>query len=602
MAIYLTSSADPIYNNVKDDIRVNVSSKVFTMRDGTVGGIPVSGVNYGLPTVVRAMVEYPSGVEGYSLQRFMNEFPRYSRISNDRSSIGAQLMTPISQLFDELLDERVRTLDSFNLRFYPLVDSSVIHEWDFNETTVLQNTPVSGRIGSTWFNLPIATSPVMFWQSSPTRLETTTAEISGLVLFDWTPITASGYHLLLNTNTTLPVHNKVWVHVSGGSQFYYKVNEDQIAELPYVMIYGYWSQDSLRPGNYRREKILLDSNGEFRTINSYRRLDRVEAMGLSPGASVKMTVFNFNARARVDTLVKHQDPVRDDPFTPVFWHLVSENNTFNEVVQTELPKPVLSGYSYLVKSKTNRDTFYDADIEYDPVDVWALSDVNGAQVSGIIDIRPIPGSRYILALTNRSTCYVYDTFKPAINLVGFSETTAAPARIEARWPASNSNKFKDYTTELSVITVDNGIGIQRWQWGMYYNGQKYNLNQDGTFSAYSTNTNWFTNTSGINQHTINVALSGVGQYTFELFIVDDLGQMYKTYKAVQRVNKRAIAELPIRALSVAPSGIDFDAHSRPWVNIGDYAIRLVTRYDVGYWLTDSRVLITREPYDEVRIV
>jgi len=50
-----------------------------------------------------------------------------------------------------------------------------------------------------------------------------------------------------------------------------------------------------------------------------------------------------------------------------------------------------------------------------------------------------------------------------------------------------------------------------------------------------------------------------------------------------------------------PIGIDFDSYDRPWIQTSTSgAVRLVMRNDIGYWNVDERVLLTREPYDEVK--
>ena len=100
---------------------------------------------------------------------------------------------------------------------------------------------------------------------------------------------------------------------------------------------------------------------------------------------------------------------------------------------------------------------------------------------------------------------------------------------------------------------------------------------------------------------IEYVVSGTGQYIFELSMVTDNGVGHRTYAGYQQVEKRVLGSLPIRGLTYAPSGIEFDSYSRPWVSVSGNAVRLIMRTDVGIWDIDQRVFLTREDYDETRI-
>ena len=144
---FLDLAADPLYESRTNDIRTNISSGILVLGDGTPGGAPLSGINYGLPDLIRSRVERPTNIEGYTLQKLMNEFPSNTRVAQDKSSIGAQVLTPISQMVDELIDESTNVRDSQTLRFYPMYEQGNIYEYSYPDATDLHtNPPVSGGL------------------------------------------------------------------------------------------------------------------------------------------------------------------------------------------------------------------------------------------------------------------------------------------------------------------------------------------------------------------------------------------------------------------------------------------------------------------------
>lgn len=602
---FLTFSADSKYDPLADDLRINVSSGILTLRDGTSGGVPAADPTYGLPNQIYSITERVSGVEGYTLQRFMNEFPRYSRVSRNLVSVGAQLMGPFSAEYDTVVDQMAQTIDSLTMKFYPMFEQGTVTEYDFADANDLNDSPpVSGRLGDQWFDLPITKDADQFWLAPPTRFETTTAEISGLTLLNWTAVTSSGINTLLDTATTVPVHNRLWFFVSGASNFRYYMTDEVPAAFAHVMVYGRWANDNLRPSTpVRREQIFLDRNGFFRTENAYSSIDRIEVLGLPSGTQCKLETFNNNARFTADNLVRFQLPVRDTPIDFIFWHLGNGSTNFNQIVQTETAKPVNTSAdeAYLVRTYLNTDTIFDQNVEFNYVDVWQLQSRDGTALSGIIDIASVPSARYLLALDNQSNCWIFDTFMPAFNMAGNSEVRESPVRIEQNWPRNNLQTLSAYSLDLTPIlsSFSTAIGIERWKWSVNYDGTDYWIDTDGTFYPFNHASGWISNTSRQPEE-ITVAISGAGQYTFSLDVVDDTGERYRTFAAHRKIPKRAINQVPINGLTTAPSGLDFDYNGRPWVMISGSAIRLVMRTDIGYWSVDERVLLTREPYDEVR--
>lgn len=606
---FVTLSPDNArYKNLRDDLRVNVSSGVLTLRDGTAGGIPVADPTFGFPATVYSQTERPSGIQGWTLQQLMNEFPAYSRISFDPASVGAQLMTPMSMLYDELHDEMLRTERSLTPKFYPLYEQGVVYEYDFNTSSNLSTSPpVSGRLGDQWFDLPITKDPTQFWLGPPTRFETTTAEVFGLDVVGWTGTTHSGVNVVISGSVDTPLHNRLVFEVSGASEFRYAITEDEPAVYAEARIRGRWANDSLRPdAPVRRERILIDRNGPFFTDNIYSSIESLEVIGLPSGTQLRLSAFNFQADWRTDSLVRYQRPVRNDLPQFAVWQNVNENTNFTQVTQTESAVPLAaSGQSYLARTYVQFDTFQERDIEFDTIDLWALHDRDGNRISGVVDIVQVPSSRYLLALDRQSNLHVFDTFIPSLKLGGRAPVRPSPIYLETEWPAGAdgpAETFGSYTLKVAprYSAGQSAVQLDRWQWRLTKNTTDYIVTGESTLTTFGEKDGWRVHSSGT-LSPIEITVDDPGQYTIELRIIDRFGEQYRTTTAHQKIAKRAISTCPINALAGNPSGLDIDAYGRPWVQTSTSgAVRLVMRTDIGYWDEEGKVLLTREPYDEVR--
>lgn len=606
---FLTLSPDNArYNSKRDDLRVNVSSGTLTLRDGTAGGIPVADPTFGVPTTMRNQTARPSGLEGWSLQRFMNEFPRYSRVSFDPTSVGAQLLTPFSMVYDEIADEVVRAKAKLTPMFYPTYEQGVVYEHDFNTASDLATTPgVSGRLGDQWFDIPITSDSEQFWLSPPTRFETTTAEVFGLDVVGWTGSTHSGLNVAISSSTNTPLHNRLILAVSGASEFRYAITDDEPAAFAEAEIRGRWANDSLRAdAPVRRERILIDRNGPFYTQHTYQSVESLEVVGLASGVFVKLKAFDFVAPFRADDIMRYQHPVRNDLTQFVVWHNIDEHTPFSHITQTELAVPLsTSGAAYLARTYIQTDSFQEKDIEFDTIDLWALRDSSGNALSGIVDIVQVPSTRYLLALDGQSNLHVFDTFIPAYNMGGRAPVRPSPIYLESSWPTGPTGSAE--TAGSYTLTIDpryaagqSAVMLDRWQWRLNKAGTDYTIAGSGTLTAFDEQGNWNQHSSGTISP-IQITVDDPGQYTVELRLVDQYGERYTTTTAHRKIAKNAITTCSINGLGGNPIGVDFDAYGRPWVQTSiSGACRLVMRNDIGYWNVDEKVLLTREPYDEVK--
>jgi hypothetical protein len=511
-------------------------------------------------------------------------------------------------IYDEIADEVVRTKQKLTPKFYPTYEQGVVYEYDFNTASNLATSPgVSGRLGDQWFNLPITKDSEQFWLSSPTRFETTTAEVFGLNVLGWTGITHSGVNVLLSSSTNTPLHNRLILEVSGAETFRYAISDDEPAIFAEAEIRGRWANDSLRSDSpVRRERIFIDRNGPFYTQHTYQSVEHLEVVGMPSGCLVQLKGYNFVAPWRADDIMKYQHPVRDDLTQFTVWQNIDEFTPFRAITQTE--EAVLlstSGAAYLARTFIQTDSFQERDIEFDTIDLWALRDSSGTALSGIVDIAPVPSTRYILALDGSSNLHVFDTFIPAYDLGGRAPVRPSPIYLETSWPVGpdgNTQTAGSYQLKVDprYAAGQSAILLDRWQWRLTKVATDYVVTGSGTLTTFNELSGWNQHSSGTISP-IEITVDDPGQYTIELRTVASDGERYTTTTAHRKIAKNAITTCPINGLGGNPIGIDFDSYNRPWVQTSTSgACRLVMRNDIGYWSVDEKVLLTREPYDEVK--
>lgn len=583
------------------DLRTSLPSGVISLSDGTLEALPLSGINYGLPS---SLIQFGgiSGVEGDSLAGMMREFPLYTRVNRDRTSLGAQFFTAVSRVADEISEAQVMFMRSRFPVSHPLFEQGVVYEHNYNEISEFNPLPqVSGRLGTSWFTLPLVRDEYSFWTSPPTRVQATTAEIDGLTILDWTQVGSSGLVDLLSADEVhLPLFNQVVVEVSGAQLFSFFTDTTEIVGMVYL--HGHWPQEGFRHQMAKVEGIPVYANVPVASRFMYRSITKIETRGLDPNAYVRVRILNFNAPWKSDSLGTFWPMNRNEETERIFWQICTDNTPFTQIVQPETREPIsLSAPIFLARTRLLTDTIFDQDIEWDVLETWKLSDTDGNALSGIVDIAPVPNSHFMLLLNAWSGIHVIDTFRPAINMQGFAELTAAPARIEVSYPKGSYETPGEYTVNLHANLVATADGIQRWRWAVHHEG---NLDIITSTSVYpfSHNSGW---QNGSDENVVipdmNYVVSGTGQYVFELSMVTDNNISHQTFTGFQQVEKRSLGLLPIRGIGVNPSGLEFDSYGRPWVLASGNAVRLIMNTDVGIWIEEQRVLLTREQYDEVQV-
>ena len=600
---YLSLTGEDGYAYEVADLHGSLPSGVLSLNDGTIGGVPLSGITYGLPDA--GLIQWnvtPSGVEGDTLAAFMREFPRYTRVNWDKTSLGAQIFTAISRVADELVEAGTMATRARFPMTTPLYEQGLVYEWNYNEVHNLDTNPaISGRLGDTWFDIPLVRDEQTFWTSPPTRLETTTAEVDGLTLLDWTNVGTSGLVVLLNTETFLPLHNQIIIEVSGIEEFTFAFDDSEVRGNIYIR--GHWPHEGFRPRDSHMEEIPIFANAPIASRNMYRSIERVEVRGMDPRAYVKVKVLNFNSKWKSDSLLSDWSPTRGEFSERVFWQLTTKNTSFSGMVQ---PENYIVGdatsEAFLARTRLLTDTIYDQDLEWDILETWKISDPDGVALSGIVDIAPVPNARFVLLLGSDSKVWVVDTYRPAISMKGYAESSMAPARIQLSSPKDSSETPGQYTIALDAKLASTSDGVQRWRWVVNHHAGVDIIPLSGTPYPFHHLSGW---QSGQDETVVippmSYIISGAGQYIFELDIKTDTGAAYQTYAGYQQIEKRALGELPIRGLTINPSGIEFDSYGRPWVSVSGNAVRLVMRTDTGIWVPEQRVLLTRENYDEVKI-
>lgn len=600
--MYSVFPIDPQYENIEEDLRVNIPSGVLSISDGTLGGAPISGANFGIPdNGVMNWIGIPSGIEGNTLTALMNEFPAYTRVNWDITSLGSQFLTAVSKNADDLIYGKTLSNRSLFIYTHPLYEQGTVYEWNFNTSNDISTYPaVSGRLNDSWINIPIVRNEYDFWMSPPTRLEVTTSEFSGNTILDWTQVGVSGLAVLISGEIHLPLFNQVIVEVSGAQYFTFETLEEATLR-GVIYIQGHWPHDGFRYRAARSEQIPVYANAPVITTSTYRSITRLEARGIDPAAYVRVRILDFQSKWKSDSLLNSWPPIRDVLEERVFWQLMGHNSAFSGIVQPEYSQVLTaSDEVFLAKTVLLTDTIYDQDLEWNILETWKITDPSGIAISGAVDFVPVPNSRYLLILDSEAKAWVVDTWKPAINMTGFSESTSSPIKIVPSWPAGSNEKPSEFTVRLDTRLTSTSDGVQRWQWIAHHHGLSEIIEPGSSPYPYHPNSGWqYGHDDTVVIPGVNFTVSGTGQYIFEMSIVTDNGIRHQTYAGFQQVEKRSLGYLPISGLTTNPSGIQFDSYGRPWVSIGDDAVRLVMRNDVGIWIPEDRVFLTREPYDAV---
>lgn len=594
---------DPAYGSARPDLRVHVPSGTLSLRDGTAGGSPITGIDAGIPTAgVRSITEVSGHFEGSSLKAMQREFPEYTRIRQDPSSLGAQLLTAVSTACDDLLARQKEFYRGQYVQTAPLYLQGVVYEWAFGEAQDLDtDPPVSGRLDSTWMSIPITASEDLFWSAPPTRLETTSAEISGLYPIDWIAPSGAQPQTLVPTQADLPLHNTVYLEISGSTDLQYRDVDDRYVPAT-VELRGRWAHDPYSTDTLRREEIPVLSDGVFASTYAWRSIDRVLVKNFDGTTQIRLHALSFRAPWRFDPVRTAWTEIRTQvPETPA-WRLIGASTPFTNVVQTELDsRPSASDPAWLAFCRLQTDTLFDNSVEWDVLDVWKLTDPNGTALSGIVDFVPVPDTPYLLVLDNQSNAWVVETRKPALDMSTFIETQESPVVFTSSWPLSSLETPASFTVRITPRQVRADERIQRWRWILHHAGSAVVLLEDGSTAAIDSTSGWRATSDTIRAtDEITWGITGTGQHTFELELVTDAATLYRSYHAFMVTERAALAALPIRGLDAAPTGIDIDVHGRPWVEVAGSAVRLALRTDIGIWDPVDRLLITREPYDEVR--
>lgn len=600
--------ADTYYEDKPMNLMVNIPSGVLVLADGTSGGAPISGINYGIPSAgLTTWNKQPSGIVGNSLQAMMNEFPGYSRIAWDKTAIGSQLLATASKSTDDFIHEAQTTTQEFFPIIYPAHRSAVVYEWDFNNLSDFSQyqQPQAFLSGVGWFDLSLVRNENDFWAAPPTRIETTNTEISGTTLLDWSQVSSSGL-TTLEVSGSLPLYNRIYIELSGASYFstqkYNEKLDTSINQNSYVEIEGRMAHEPLRPGRNSFERFIISRNGPLGSRNNWRKIETIKLFNVDPNAYVRVRLLNFNNKFKFDTNKLDWIHERDFPPQPTIWHLCHSNTEYRDIVQPEREISISENkQTWLAATIFNSERISDNTIEFDVRDTWALQKPDGTALSGIIDLAQVPNYPYLVLLDNNSSIWIMDNYTPAPDMRSYPENTSSPVRIEAEYPKTSQETPGSFTIRLNALPINTSEVLERFRWTVNHHNQTFTLDTNGEEHVISGMATWLYKPEVANElDSIEYTISGTGQYTFGIETMTDKGTQAKTYHAVMIPEKKVIAELPIYGLSAAPSGLAFDIYNRLWITDGETSARLVMRKDVAIWDTEERVLLTHEDYHNTR--
>jgi hypothetical protein len=600
----VSGSLNPQYLNTAPDLGIYLLSGAGAIGDGTLGGGPLSGINFGITNSLVNWTTYPSGVIGTSLKQIMKHYPTYSRISWDPSSLGAQIYASVSYAADQLLEENNLFKIQKFVPTYPLNEQGVIYEWDFSDATVIldQYPKVTAYLGSSSFDIPITRSEDIFWQSPPSRVEATNCEISGFNLTGFINIGVSGLFTIPYSGI-LPFYNFVVIDISGATYFDTKWDPEDPDKttMGYVELQGYLADDNLNTTEYKLERFVIPGNGTYATGFPWREIIKAYTFNIDPAASVRLRVFNFNNKLRLDN--RHIDywDTRSSPQHGVIWQRLSSNTSFSGIVKNNIPLTFSPSDDFWIANCWLISEANVPDFQFDIHEFMKIVRPDGITLSGVVDFTQIPNTRFMLALDNQSKIWVFDNYTPGLAFAGLTETVDPPARIELTYPEGSHETPSRFTVDLNAYEIVSINAIQRYSWSVYHHNSWKLLAEDGTEVTYEPDVYTSVPQIDFKVPKVQYVISGTGQYTFELQMVTADSNKHRTYAAISVPEKRALGMMPINGLSINPSGIDVDAYGRIWVTDGNTAVRLVSRNDIGMWLIDESTFVTRANYDSVNI-
>ncbi|MEN6526951.1 MAG: hypothetical protein ABFD65_10730 [Candidatus Polarisedimenticolia bacterium] len=592
------------YDGKPTDLRVNVGTAFWQAGDGTPGGAPLSGTGMPASGVLPATFDHVSGVEGESLAMLAAVFPDYTRIRNDRSSLGQQILGAVSASCDEMLDlAQTARLERLCAR-YPVYEQGVVHQWNFLDATrVPPAAAASFHVDGAACALPMARDEYSFWNAPPTRFETTSCRLATTTVVDWADVRPSGVPCAVAKSPALPLYGPVYVEVRFGAAFVPKFEDGSPAPYSHVELRGKILHSDTSDPTQDVEIVETPCNGRFPSYRRWERIDSVRAVALDRSAQLRVISLPFNAGDVGDQDQTFYAGDRTQRTYNVSWRLFPATTTFGAAAayQSAFPSGTCAT-TYLCA------TTYDVADDLQSVSVtperWCrIVDQHGNDAGPFVDMAKIRWTKYLLLLDAASNLWVVDVRRRLPNLSGFPETTDSPCRIEVSSPCSPDETFASRTIRLDVVHGPLTV-VSKYRWRVHHDGNAYGIGSDGRLRAAPGPNDWIeTAPTGepVERVVFRDFADAGSDWVFELEVVLDGGARHKTYSCVRSDVKAALGPLPLTGLPWTPTGLAMDMYGRPWVTNGTEAVRLVMRTDVGLWVDEEKSLYTREPYDEVTL-
>ena len=535
-----------------------------------------------------------------SAQRIVNAFPMWSETRMNEQSLGYQFANVIGNRMDDMLKQIQKIRDSYyialanvadiDLYYYMRLPDTYEFTKDDDDTTEWIYTPptASGLVDGTYFSVSAPTENTVenFWYLTPPSRISLGTTASGAYLmasgYAWqsplSPVVVSG---------TIDVPNRLYVTVSGGSQYLY-VDDYNITSRTIVQLDG---ED--RPGGELIEEMYYVYDEIQRSIHEFSQLDKVNIYTPNNNSDIFVTVqsasYNLPELPHAWRDMT-QTSYRDD--MELFWGIGQgdvDGQCTLELRKYNADDPTirLGGFtatsafqSYeLLNTSSQRIQARDFAVEPHSDNIWVVD-------SGVL--------------------YLYDGNLYYPNMQGMTgRNYDAPSVIEpsSYWVVQNEEVKLYYTWKRPTSEI-----TQYRIWVEKPDGNKYSI-VGGVEGAYQTGAgswnaaSFMTNRRIQQPDTFTMDQRGDYVYALEVQYADETSSIDK--RVISVLSKTPEAQFGLASAIGSHNeiiGIDIDSEQKLWVldTLG-YKYQVNLHYDVMIVDFDQKIVYFREPYEQVRV-
>jgi hypothetical protein len=518
-------------------------------------------------------------------QQLANFFPEWARVRFDEQSLGFGVLNSLALPLERANKELVRS-SKFHLSLLNLDEIDWVYrtelgpsfefatdETDSYNVTFVPPT-VSGLLDGTYYEVALADSNDLetFWYKHiPDRISVEAVTSGSHLLLDRQDVSLAPFSGVMTCHE--PGHLFVSLAGAGAGTSYIQENDNGSLERAKVVLRG-----RTRKGTFEEEMLVFPWDQTQKTTKEWRYLDRVSVYGVPSGVSISIKSGDFNNGPYLDFWNFMYSPHRNK--IDQFWDVTSETRG-----------SVLEVMHY---SSDELKALLAHVFELYPDRRFELLDMAGNNVD-IVDIAIQPFSDFIWAVSD-SKLFCYDNYMLLASADDLRERTPdARGEIEL----SDNHIIRDQEIEIEFISKDTFGDVQ---------AKKLTIDSpDGTTSGIVNGSLVATPTwvyggalsNGTMEARLEFAPSQLGNYviTMEMRLADSSTQQDIRVLSVDSKTPLAEFDLPVSGVL----GIAFDSDQNIELLVPSGYLKVNAHHDVMMIDYDRKVILTREPYEEISL-